>query len=520
VGAQQVTVKRPNIVLVLADDLGYSDIGCFGGEIRTPVLDRLGREGVRCTAFYNTARCSPSRASLLTGRHPHETGIGVLTEDLSPYGAYPGSLSDRFPTIAELLKQAGYATCLSGKWHLSHNTAAPDGSWPTRRGFDDFFGIMSGADSYFHPQNLWRNEARCDPPGDGFYLTDAISAHAAAFVHERASADQPFFLYLAYSAPHWPLHAHEEDIASYAGVFEAGWDALRVERYQRMRAEGILGDEAALSARDATQPAWPSVSDPRWEARRMATYAAQVEAMDRGIGAVLAALEETGVRDDTLVLFLADNGACAEQIPPPIAPRFFERQPSATPDGRPMAFGNKPNVIPGPDDSFASYGRAWANLSNTPFRFYKRWVHEGGISTPLVAHWPQGDLATGAISAAPSQLTDLLPTLLEAAGAAAPDGPGRSMLHVLRGGAGEEHTLYFEHVGNAAVRRGQWKAVREADQAWELYDIAHDRSELVDRADDEPALLAALVAAWERWADDVGVVPWERLREIVRVHGG
>ena len=515
--------QRPNIVLVLADDLGYSDIGCFGGEIRTPALDRLGRGGVRLNAFYNTARCSPSRASLLTGRHPHETGIGVLTEDLSPYGAYPGSLSARFPTIAELVKPAGYATCLAGKWHLSHHTAGPDESWPTRRGFDDFFGIMAGADSYFHPQNLWRNETRLDVPGGGFYLTDAISAHATRFVGSCAQQDQPFFLYLAYNAPHWPLHAHEEDIGSYAGVFEAGWDVLREQRHARMRVEGIVGEESALSERDPTQPAWSRVAHPAWEARRMATYAAQVEAMDRGIGTVLDALEEAGVREDTLVIFLSDNGACAEQIPPPIAPRFFERQPSATPDGRPMAFGNEPGVVLGPDDTFASYGRAWANLSNTPFRLYKRWVHEGGIATPVLAYWPAGGLADGTICESPYQLTDLLPTLLEVAGVAAPSGPGRSMLPELRAeveASGAEHTLYFEHVGNAAVRRGRWKAVCEADHPWELYDVGLDRSELHDRAADEPAVLAELTAAWQHWAGNVGVVPWDELREIVRVHGG
>jgi arylsulfatase len=502
-----MTTTRPNVIVILADDMGYSDIGCFGGEIATPNIDRIGREGVRFSHFYNTARCSPSRASLLTGRHPHETGIGILTDDERPTG-YAGSLDPRFPTLAERFSAEGYATCLSGKWHLSNTPDKPDGSWPTRRGFDEFYGIMPGADDYFHPRALWRGEERQAPPTEaGYYFTDAISDHAASFVSDHAGRD-PFFLYLAYTAPHWPLHAPEETVEHYAHTFDEGWDALRPRRLERLVAEGILPAATELTERDPSQPAWDDVADPAWESRRMAVYAAQVEHMDRGVGRVLDALDAAGIADDTIVLFLSDNGACAEEMPPPDAVHFRERQPSATPDGRPIEIGNEPSIVPGPDSVFASYGPAWANLSNSPFRLYKRWVHEGGISTPLLARWPNG-LGPGRIVHEPYQLTDVTPTLLEATGMDPVEGPGVSMLPVARGERPhDEHTLVWEHIGNAAIRRGRWKLVREALQDWELYDIVADRSELHDRAAEQPELVADLAAAWQQWADSVGELLW------------
>jgi arylsulfatase A-like enzyme len=498
--------RRPNVIVILADDMGYSDLGCFGGEIETPNIDRIGREGIRFTQFYNTARCSPSRASLLTGRHPHEVGIGVLTDDERPHG-YPGSLDPRFPTLAERLGSAGYATCLSGKWHLSSNVREPDGSWPTRRGFDEFYGIMPGADDYFHPRALWHNEERQPVPTEpGYYFTDAISDHAAGFVTDHAG-DSPFFLYLAYTAPHWPLHAPEEDVQVYAHTFDDGWDALRPRRLARLVEEGILPADSELSERDPSQPPFSDVSDPEWEARRMAVYAAQVAAMDRGVGRVLDALAASGEAENTIVLFLSDNGACAEQMPPEDATHFRERQPSHTPAGVPLRIGNEPEIRPGPDDTFASYGRAWANLSNTPFRLYKRWVHEGGISTPLLARWPQG-LAEPRIVHDPFQLTDITPTLLDACGLDPADGPGVSMLPAARGESPSgEHALFWEHIGNAAVRRGRWKLVRESGMPWELYDIESDRSELHDLADRFPELAEELEALWQHWADSVGVLP-------------
>lgn len=504
-------MSRPNVVLVLADDLGFSDIGSYGGEIPTPHLDALAREGLRMTQFYSTPRCSPSRASLLTGRHPHETGVGILTADGRPLG-YPGTMSSGFPTVAEMLSDEGYATCLAGKWHVSSDTSEPNDSWPTRRGFSSFYGILAGADDYFHPTGLLSGESPLPRPDDGYYLTDAISGFAADFVTSAASEKHPFFLYLAYTSPHWPLHAPEDMVAPHEHRYAAGWDTLREERFERMRAAGVVGSEAALSPRDPAQPRWDEVIDPEWEARRMAVYAAQVQIMDRGIGRVVDALKRHDVFDDTMILFLSDNGACAEDLPPWDAPDFRAGQPATTPSGAPIRLGNEPAIVPGSADTFSSYGKSWANLSNTPFRLYKRWVHEGGISTPLIVHWPGGALADGAIIDHPYQLTDVLPTILETIGAHGPPGPGTSMLDSWRGRPWHEHPLYWEHIGNAAVRDGRWKAVREADRPWELYDLERDRSELDDRAVDDPQRLDRLVAEWEAWASASGVIPWERIR--------
>lgn len=501
---------RPNILLILADDLGYSDLGCFGGEIATPNLDRLAREGARMTDFYNTARCSPSRASLLTGRHPHETGVAILNDDERPYG-YPGDLSAAHPTIAERLKAEGYGTCLSGKWHVATDTATPNGSWPTRRGFDDFYGILTGADDYFHPRGLYRGEERQPVPDEpGYYFTDAVADHASDFVRRSLADGIPFFSYLAFTAPHWPLHAPEEDVVRYEGVYRAGWDVLREQRHERHVESGLLTPGTPLSDRDPTQPPWEDAREQGWQARRMAVYAAQVERMDRAIGRVLDAVAEGGASDDTFVVFLSDNGASAEDLPPDDAPLFYVRQPSHTVAGEPMRIGNDPQIPPGPESTFCSYGAAWANLSNAPFRRYKRWVHEGGIATPLIAHWPAGGIAGGRLLRSPHQLTDMVPTILDAVGADPGVGPGISMLDPLGGGtAGTGHTLYWEHMGNCAIRRDAWKAVKASDSGWELYDLTIDRAESADLAQDEAERLEELVSAWQTWADDVGVIPWE-----------
>lgn len=521
-------MKKPNIVLILADDLGYSDVGCYGGEIRTPNIDRLGRSGVRFTQFFNTARCSPSRASLLTGLHPHQTGVGILTDADGPEG-YRGSLNDRCTTLAELLGQAGYATGLSGKWHLASDMTQPSQAWPTRRGFQHFFGTLSGAGSYYRPSTLHRGEtdASAETLDPEFFYTDAIAADAASFIGESAAAGQPFFCYVAFTAPHWPLHAQEEDIAQYDGVYEQGWDELREARLERQKQEGIIGSDTVLSERDPHVPSWADTPHKEWEASRMRVYAAQVSRMDRGIGLILDELERQQVLDETLVVFLADNGACAEPLPNGDPEKLRTRRaifPEATKDGRPIRLGNYPDITPGPEDTYASYGRAWANLSNTPFRLYKRWVHEGGIATPLIAQWPAGGVRSGAIASAPFQLTDFVPTVLEATGVAytAPVGrevlalEGRSMLGVLRGDAQDapEADMYWEHVGNSAIRRGQWKLVREYGSDWELYDLSEGRTEEHNVASEHPDLVATLVADYEAWADRVGVVPMERIIDL------
>lgn len=506
--------SAPNVIVILADDLGYSDLGCFGGEIRTPTLDRLGSRGIRMTSFYNTARCSPSRASLLTGRHPHQTGIGILTDDDRPHG-YPGSLRTDVPTIAELFKAGGYATALAGKWHLSHDVSTPSDTWPTRRGFDDFFGILAGADSYFNPRGLHHNEQRLEVTDPDFYLTDAISDHAAEFVTRSRAEQTPFFLYLAYTAPHWPLHAPEADIAAYQEIYQAGWDILRRNRLEQLIQQGLLPADTALSTRDPSQPRWDDITERDWHARRMAVYAAQVERMDTGIAGVLNALGED--MDNTLILFLSDNGASAETMPPPGATNFASRQPDRTRAGESITVGNTTKIIPGSEATYASYGTAWANLSNTPFRLYKEWVHEGGISTPLIASWPAGLGNTPRILDQPFQLTDILPTLVAAAGLGtdgrtADRGAGRSMLPTWRTGAAEEDIpLFWEHLGNCAVRLGRWKLIRTGYADWSLYDLRADRAEEHDRAPEEPQRVAEMAALWQDWADANGVIPWAQI---------
>lgn len=528
--------KPTNLVLILADDLGFSDVGCFGGEIRTPNLDRLGRSGVRFNQFFNTARCSPSRASLLTGLHPHQTGIGVLT-DHDPPGGYPGSLNDRCATLAEMLAADGYATGLSGKWHMSSSLTEPADSWPTRRGFEHFYGLIAGCGSYYQPGTLFRGEddasADCDDPD--FLLTQAIADDAVSFIHDAGQAGRPFFSYVAFTAPHWPLHAPEADIAAYDGVFDAGWDELREQRLARQRAEGIVEPDAQLSARDPEVPAWEQIPNREWWVRRMQVYAAQVDRMDRGIGQILDELERQDVLQDTIVVFLSDNGACAEEL------RFGDTAfaarrtivPGETRDGRPLRVGNDPSIDPGPEDTYCSYGRAWANLSNTPFRLYKRWVHEGGIACPLIVHWPAGELAAGAVAGTPFQLPDFVPTILEIAGAthtrgsAARDSEllpleGTSMLSVLRGQTPDrsEAPLYWEHIGNCSLRRGDYKLVREYLGPWELYDLSESRTEEHDLAGEMPELVAEMIAEWEGWADRVGVVPRDQILRLYEQRDG
>lgn len=527
-------MPRPDILLILVDDMGYSDLACYGGEIRTPAIDSLAHAGVRFSQFYNTARCSPSRASLLTGLHPHQTGIGVLTNDDRPRG-YPGTINRRCVTLAEVLKAAGYATCLAGKWHLASEMRVPNDAWPTRRGFDRFYGTLTGCGSFFQPGTLTRGETNVEDEAldPDYYYTDAITDEACAFLREHAAArpEQPFFLYTAYTAPHWPLHARAEDLAKYRGAFDAGWDELRERRMTRLRAADILGDSVELSGRDPTQPAWRDAGFKDWQARRMEAYAAQIDRMDQGVGRILAQLDALGRRANTLVLFLSDNGASDEGLPLVELERFKARRDIlhvTTRDGREVRIGNEPGIVPGAEDSYASYGRAWANLSNTPFRYYKRHVHEGGIATPLIACWPSGGLAAGSVVRAPHQLVDVMPTILEATGAAYPVRhaghdiaplEGRSLLPALRGRSSPDGTLYWEHTGNAAIRSGRWKLVRDYPKDWELYDIERDRTELHDLAAAHPEIVRDLAARWQDWADRVGVLPWSVTESIYAERG-
>ncbi len=522
---------RPNVVLILADDLGFSDFGSYGGEISTPHVDRLAADGTRLTQFYNTARCSPSRASLLTGLHPHQAGIGILTGGDGPVG-YAGNLNRSGATIAEILKAAGYATAAIGKWHLAADVHAPNGSWPTRRGFDYFYGTLTGCGSYYDPPTLVRGETpiTSEQRSDDFYYTDAIGDEAVGWLERTAGAGEPFFLYVPFTAPHWPLHAPEEAVQRYAGRYDAGWDELRADRFARQQAMGIVEEAATLSPRDADEPAWAQVAEPGWQARRMEVYAAQVELMDAAIGRILGTLDRLGVADNTLVIALSDNGASAEEVPHLPGFRTMDFFRDTTTDGHAVQLGNEPSIIPGAATSFASYGRAWANLSNTPYRLYKMWTHEGGIAAPFIVRWPGGGVRAGAIVRSPHQLTHVLPTVLDAVGLTTPSGPdgqgivpleGDSFLDELRG-SGRPHRdqpLFWEHCGNAAVRRGDWKLVRIYGQPWELYDLAADPTELHDVIGEHRELAEELLELWTAWARRIGVRAFSTIVDLFHIRG-
>ena len=535
------TQQRPNVVLILNDDMGYSDLGCYGGEIETPNLDRLAAGGLRFSSFYNTARCSPSRASLLTGLHPHQTGIGILTYDSGPEG-YAGNLNHRCVTIAQVLKANGYRTAMSGKWHVAGSLTEPTDAWPLQRGFDSFYGTIIGAGSFYDPNTLTRGNANAEHEAraPGFFYTDAISDQACADIdaHCADAAAAPFFEYVAYTAPHWPLHAHEADIARYKGRFDAGWDALREQRLERLVASGLLKAHWTLTERDPSQPAWTeSQRDEQfraWTLRCMEVYAAQIDRMDQGIGRILAALERNGRLDDTLVVFLADNGACAEDIPQDVTvDELVDKLMIArreTRAGEPVHFGNDIDRMPGPEDTYQSYGTAWANLSNAPFRLYKHWIHEGGIATPLIAHWPNGIAERGGLRHAPGYLPDIMATIVEATGSTYPsrfDGhaveplEGESLLPVFASDASGDgrRPMFWEHEGNAAVRIGRWKLVRRHPRAWELYDMDQDRTELHDLAARMPERVEAMAAQYDAWAERCGVLPRDRIVALMKSQG-
>jgi len=491
--------RPPNIVLIMADDMGYSDIGCYGGEIATPNLDRLARGGLRFTQFYNGARCCPTRAALLTGLYAHQAGIGHMVDDRG-FPSYLGRLNTSCVTIAEALRPAGFTTLMSGKWHVGEDPAY----WPTRRGFDHYFGLVNGSSSYFQvdkDKHMALEDQEYTPPEKGFYMTDAFTDRALGFLERQTSPDKPFFLYLPYTSPHWPLHALPEDIDKYRGTYMMGWDELRRQRHERMITLGVVSKDWPLTPRDERVPAWKDVTDKAFRDLSMAVYAAQIDRMDQNIGRVLARLDQMGASDNTLILFLADNGGCAEEIN-----------------------RGAPGVGPGGRDSYWSYGLPWANASNTPFRLYKHWVHEGGISTPLIASWPGRVKAPGSITTQPGHLIDLMATCVDVAGARYPQTfngqaitplEGKSLRPILEGREREPHqAIYWEHEGNRAVRQGQWKLVSrfEGGNPWELYDLEADRTETHNLGATNPAKVKELSGLWDAWAVRVGVQPWEQVK--------
>lgn len=501
----QAAAPRPNVVLILADDMGYSDLACYGSTNRTPNIDRLAAEGVRFTQFYNAARCCPTRASLLTGLYPHQAGVGHMLEDWGQ-PAYTTGLNERCATFGELLHAAGYRTYYVGKWHVGRLVGKPPLLSPLDRGFERFYGTGGGG-NYFAPRPLVRDREPVKPPADDYYVTDDFSDAAVRFIddHVKDHKSEPFLLHLCYTAPHFPLHAKPADIARHRGKFKDGWDAERARRYKRQVELGLIDASWPLSPRDPIAVPWADAPDKdEWDLR-MAVHAAMIDCMDQGIGRLLAALERDGLAQDTLVLFLSDNGASAEAL---------DSWPDPT-------RGHKPGSVTGTKDSHRCLEVGWANTANTPFREHKMWVHEGGIATPLIARWPKGIPAKGTLVRAPGHIIDIMPTLLELAGASYPAElsrrkltplEGRSLVPLLHGQATEgERTLFWEHEGNRAVRQGDWKLVARYRGPWELYNLHDDRTECHDLAASEPEKVLDLAALYERWAERVGVVDWSKL---------
>jgi arylsulfatase len=518
---------RPNVIVIMADDLGFSDLASYGSEIATPHLDRLAREGLRFTQFYNTSRCCPTRAALMTGLYPHQAGVGHMIDAFaaarrtafnSP--AYTDRLAAHTPTVAEALRPAGYRTLMVGKWHLGYRPA----EWPVARGFDRSFLVIDGAMNFhgYGPQHTLPNGERgfppmaldgapYTPPMEGFFATDAFTDRAVDFVREARRADQPFFLYFAHTAPHWPLHARPATIAKYRGKYRAGWDRLRVDRYERMKQLGAIDPTWPLAPRPESLSAWdalPADKQDTWDLW-MAVYAAQIEEMDTSIGRLLAALRETGADQNTLVLFFSDNGGAAER-------------PVKTIEG--AALGSR--------DSYEGYAVDGAHLSSAPFRKTKKFTHEGGISSPCIAWWPTGIPAErrGQWITTPGHVIDIMPTCLDLAGTALPAVhagartvplAGVSLAPLFAGRpVARPQPLFWEHEGHRAVRDGNWKLVATHGGPWELYDVVADRTEMNDLAARFPDRVRDLSARYDAWAKSAGVLPWINLPPPTGGKGG
>ena len=501
---KETVPTQPNILLIMSDDMGYSDLGCYGSEISTPNIDKLAANGLRFKNFYNNTKSCPTRATLLTGLYNHEAGIGNMVSlshgEITP-GPYQGFLNENCVTLAEVLKEAGYSTYMSGKWHVGERRE----HWPLQRGFDKYFGLIGGGNSYFEliedrMRQLVNENELWFPPADNFYMTQAFSDSAVAYLrsHFKNKKENPFFLYLAYTAPHFPLHALEEDIQKYAGRYDIGWDSLRNERYEKMKKLKIIDQNCKLSPRTAGIPAWDKVDDkPLW-ARRMQVYAAMIDRMDQGIGQVIDEIEKSGQLNNTIVIFLHDNGACATDA-----------------SRRNLAV---PGVPVGAKGSYDSYRAPWANASNTPYRYYKISLFEGGTRTPLIVQWPSLIKKGGGITDEFGHIIDIMPTLCEVAGTVYPGEFNGNSIKPLRGksligafsGKAIERTepVFWEHVGGRALREGKWKLVsRRPGDPWELYDLENDPTELQNVSDANIEIVEKMSAAYGKLAGEIGVRP-------------
>lgn len=540
------SAEKPNIIYIMSDDMGFSDIGCYGSEIETPNLDALADGGVRFTQFYNTARCCPTRASLLSGLYPHQAGVGHMMNDRG-YDGYRGDLNRQCVTIPEALKSAGYRSYMSGKWHVTKmirpQSEADKSNWPLQRGFDRFYGTIHGAGSFFDPNTLTRDNQYVSPLNDDqytpqqmangeFYYTDAIADHAVRFIteHHYDSDDKPFFMYVSFTAAHWPMHALEKEIAKYKGKYDAGYDSIRNARYNRMVDLGLIERSSTVNWPIPDQ--WKEKEYWDWDKRNMEVYAAMVDSMDQGIGRIVESLKDTGQFENTLICFFQDNGGCAENYGRggvggpradrptlPALPADYlqpDMTPKQTRDGYKMRTGK--GSMAGPADTAIGYGRGWATVSNTPFREYKHWTHEGGISTPLIAHWPDRIERRGDLEHTPGHLVDLMATAVDVSGADYPtqyhDGEtikpmeGKSLLPAFLGKPIERKAIYWEHEGNRAIRVGDMKLVAKgAAGKWELYNIAKDRSEQNDLSDQNPDVVKKLSEMWQSYAERANVLP-------------
>ena len=481
---------RPNVIVILTDDMGFSDLGCFGGEIDTPNLDKLAKNGLRFTEFYNTARCWPTRATLMSGIYSNGLGTGQVT-------------------IPELLKPSGYQTGMVGKWHLGRN---PKKDGPIQRGFDDFYGTMTGAGSFYDPYTLARNTEFTEVDEEDYYYTDRIGAEASRQIGEFAKSDKPFFQYVAFTAAHWPIHAPEKSIRKYLQTYEGGWEKLRRERYARMLEMGIIDKERwPLPPREDRVKPWDTIDHKPWRIRNMAIYAAMVDHMDQAVGAIVDALEKTKQLENTFIIYFHDNGACPEHLGGNGWNTANNILAKAKKAGKTIAVGDKYDVPMGGPMTYGSVGHNWANAQNTPMRRYKSNVHNGGACTPAIVHWPAGlKTKPGSISNQRGHVVDLMSTCLELAGAKYPKKfngqetkphESLSLVPILKGKSVDRHHAYvFNHGGTHAIVKGEYKIVREGRRPWALYHLAKDRTETKNLAKQEPDRVTEMAAIWEkRW---------------------
>ena len=540
--AQIQKLKKPNVIVILTDDMGYSDIGCFGSEISTPNIDKLAANGLSFTHFYNTARCSPSRASLLTGLYPHQAGMGHLSTENFKEPGYIDDLSKNAVTMAEVFQQAGYATYMTGKWHIAKNMgkAGDKSNWPCQRGFQRYFGTLNGSGSFYDPGTLISNNTFI-APGKDFYYTNAISDTAVKFINENPKG-KPFFFYIAYTSAHWPLHAPESEAQKYKGLYDKGWDTVRQRRFEKLKKLGIISNKCVLTARGVGIPEWNNEPMKEWQVRKMEVYAAMIDIMDQGIGRIISALEKKGELENTIIFYMHDNGGCAEPLdsdqpqkpltteqvklkPYSFDSVFLDKKPVYTRAGEYVRSGK--GVMPGKANTWVTYGVEWANVSNTPFRLYKHWTHEGGIATPLIIYWPRGITEKGKLRNQPSHLIDIMATCIDILGIDYPKKfygnviqpyEGKSLVPAFKNKPVKRDFIFWEHEGNRAIREGKWKMVSktqknknfsEADEnSWELYDMENDPSETKDLVLKFPEIVKRLSDLWEKEALRTKAKPW------------